>query len=75
MKWLAIWHCLLAHAAGVPAIETVYLNFRDSDGLAAYAVRAARDGFTGMMAIHPCLIAPINAAFTPTADQTPMPKQ
>jgi citrate lyase subunit beta/citryl-CoA lyase len=55
-----------AHAAGVPAIETVYPAFRDLDGLAAYAARGRRDGFTGMMAIHPTQVAPINAAFTPT---------
>lgn len=55
-----------AHAAGVPAIETVYPDFRDLDGLAAYARRGARDGFTGMMAIHPAQVAAINAAFTPT---------
>lgn len=56
-----------AHAAGVPAIETVYPDFRDLDGLAAYAARGRRDGFAGMMAIHPTQIAPINAAFTPGA--------
>ncbi|MFA5970477.1 MAG: CoA ester lyase [Sphingomonas sp.] len=54
-----------AHAAGVPAIETVYPDFRDSDGLAAYAARGRRDGFTGMMAIHPAQIPIINAAFAP----------
>ncbi|MEG3147501.1 CoA ester lyase [Sphingomonas sp. RT2P30] len=54
-----------AHAAGVPAIETVYPDFRDLDGLAGYAARGRRDGFTGMMAIHPAQIAVINAAFTP----------
>ncbi len=58
-----------AHAAGVAAIETVYPAFRDLDGLDAYARRAARDGFTGMMAIHPAQVATINAAFTPTDDQ------
>ena len=55
-----------AHAAAVPAIETVYPDFRDAHGLAAYAARGRRDGFTGMMAIHPAQVAPINAAFTPT---------
>jgi citrate lyase subunit beta/citryl-CoA lyase len=55
-----------AHAAGVPAIETVYPDFRDLDGLAAYAARGRRDGFTGMMAIHPSQVAVINAAFAPT---------
>ena len=54
-----------AHAASVPAIETVYPDFRDVDGLAAYAARGRRDGFAGMMAIHPSQIAPINRAFTP----------
>ena len=59
--------CLFgAAAAGVASIETVYPAFRDRDGLAAYAGRARRDGFTGMMAIHPDQIAPINAAFTPS---------
>lgn len=56
-----------AHAAGVAAIETVYPDFRDAQGLAAYAGRGARDGFTGMMAIHPDQIAIINDAFTPSA--------
>lgn len=55
-----------AHAAGVPAIETVYPDFRDLDGLAAYAARGRRDGFTGMMAIHPAQIPVINAAFAPS---------
>lgn len=55
-----------AHAAGVAPIETVYPDFRDLDGLAAYCARAMRDGFTGMMAIHPAQIPVINAAFTPS---------
>ncbi len=55
-----------AHAAGVPAIETVYPGFRDLDGLAAYAARGRRDGFAGMMAIHPAQVAVINAAFSPS---------
>jgi citrate lyase subunit beta/citryl-CoA lyase len=59
--------CLFgAAAAGVAPIETVYPAFRDIDGLAAYAVRARRDGFTGMMAIHPDQVPAINAAFTPS---------
>jgi len=55
-----------AHAAGVAAIETVYPAFRDLEGLSAYAKRGRIDGFTGMMAIHPSQVAPINAAFTPS---------
>ena len=55
-----------AHAAGVPAIETIYPNFRDLDGLETYAARGRRDGFSGMMAIHPDQVEVINAAFTPS---------
>ena len=59
--------CLFgAAAAGVTPIETVYPAFRDLEGLSAFAGRARRDGFTGMMAIHPDQIGPINAAFTPS---------
>ena len=59
--------CLFgAAAAEVAPIETVYPAFRDLDGLAAYAARARRDGFTGMMAIHPDQVPVINAAFTPS---------
>ena len=58
-----------AAAADVAAIETVYPDFRNLDGLAAYCARAMRDGFTGMMAIHPAQVDPINAAFTPSAEE------
>src|SRR3546814_16396761 len=58
-----------AHAAGVAAIDTVFPAIKDEAGLAAYATRARRDGFTGMMAIHPSQVAPINAAFTPSPDE------
>ncbi|MDQ8755671.1 CoA ester lyase [Sphingosinicella sp. LHD-64] len=56
-----------AAAANVAPIETVYPAFKDLEGLAAYAARARRDGFTGMMAIHPAQVEVINAAFTPSA--------
>lgn len=55
-----------AHAAGVAAIETVYPAIRDEAGLAAYVARARRDGFNGMMALHPAQVAIINAGFTPS---------
>ena len=59
--------CLFgATAAGVAPIETVYPAFRDLEGLRAYAGRGRRDGFTGMLAIHPDQVPVINAAFTPT---------
>jgi citrate lyase subunit beta / citryl-CoA lyase len=55
-----------ACAAKVQAIDTVFVNFSDAVGLAREAGEAARDGFTGKMAIHPAQVAVINAAFTPT---------
>jgi len=58
-----------AHAASVAAIDTVFPAIKDDAGLAAYAARARRDGFTGMMAIHPAQVEAINAAFTPSADE------
>jgi len=58
-----------AHAAGVPAIETVFPALDDADGLAAYVARGRRDGFTGMMALHPAQIGIINDGFTPDADE------
>lgn len=62
--------CLIgAAAAGVAAIETVQPEFRDLEALEkrARGVRAA--GFRGMLAIHPAQVDPINAAFTPSADE------
>ena len=55
-----------AHAAGVPAIDTIFPRIEAMDDLKAYIGRARRDGFTGMMAIHPVQIAAINQGFTPS---------
>ncbi len=58
---------LAAAAAGLPAIDTIHADYRDTAGLAAYAACARADGFAGMLAIHPAQVEIINAAFTPTA--------
>jgi citrate lyase subunit beta / citryl-CoA lyase len=58
-----------AAAAGVQPVDGVFADFRDEQGLLAEARAAARDGFTGKLAIHPAQVGPINEAFTPTADQ------
>ncbi|MGQ7794656.1 HpcH/HpaI aldolase/citrate lyase family protein, partial [Faunimonas sp. B44] len=57
-----------ASAAGVAAIDTVYVSFRDEAGLIREAREAARDGFTGKLAIHPAQVPLINEAFTPDAE-------
>lgn len=60
--------CLFAaNAAEVPAVDTVFTDFRDEEGLATYAAAARRDGFSGMLAIHPAQVDVINRAFVPTA--------
>lgn len=60
---------LAARACGVLAIDTLHADFRDLEGLATVAGEARRDGFDGMMAIHPAQVPVINAAFTPTASE------
>ncbi len=62
--------CLFAAAAAeVAAIDTVFTDFRDGDGLLRYATNARRDGFSGMLAIHPAQVEVINAAFLPTDEE------
>jgi len=59
---------LAAAAAEVDAIDSVYTNFRDADGLAAECRDGARDGFVAKMAIHPGQVPVINEAFTPSGE-------
>jgi citrate lyase subunit beta/citryl-CoA lyase len=59
---------LAAHAAGVPAIDTLHADFRDEDGLRATSRSARGEGFCGRLAIHPAQVAPINESFTPSAE-------
>ena len=56
-----------AVAAEVQPVDGVFADFRDEAGLTAEARAAAREGFTGKLAIHPAQVGPINAAFTPSA--------
>jgi len=58
-----------AAAAKLPAIETVYVDFRNSEGLRRDTEMARRDGFVGRLAIHPAQVPVINEVFTPTAEQ------
>jgi citrate lyase subunit beta / citryl-CoA lyase len=62
--------CLYAAAAAkLPAIETVYVDFRNSEGLRRDTEAARRDGFTGRLVIHPAQVPVINEVFTPSAAQ------
>jgi citrate lyase subunit beta/citryl-CoA lyase len=57
-----------AASARVPAIDTVYADFRNITGLRQEALEARRDGFTAKMAIHPAQVAIINEVFTPAPE-------
>ncbi|WP_157016206.1 HpcH/HpaI aldolase/citrate lyase family protein [Mesorhizobium xinjiangense] len=59
---------LAASAAETSAIDTVFVDFRDPDGLRRECIAAERDGFTGKLAIHPGQVAIINEVFTPSPD-------
>ena len=62
--------CLLgASAAGIAAIDTLYANFKDPEGLLADSKAARRAGFSGRIAIHPDQSEIINAAFTPDENE------
>ncbi|MWD29780.1 CoA ester lyase [Aquicoccus sp. SCR17] len=59
--------CLMAAAnAEVPAVDTLYADFRDPEGLEADCRVARRDGFVGRLAIHPAQVEVVNRAFQPT---------
>jgi citrate lyase subunit beta/citryl-CoA lyase len=57
-----------AAAAGIPAMDTVYVDFRNDAGLRRECEEARRDGFTSKFAIHPAQIAIINDVFTPSPE-------
>jgi len=62
--------CLLAaHAAGVQAIDTLYVDFRDDEGLRASSRESRVEGFSGRLAIHPAQVEGINAAFMPSPEE------
>ena len=57
-----------AAAAAVPAIDTVFVDFRNDAGFRRECEEAARDGFVGKMAIHPAQVPIINEVFTPSTE-------
>ena len=74
-SWTSPYHlarnlCLFtAVAANAQPIDTVFVNFRDEPGFRREASAAARDGFTGKMAIPPNQVAAINEIFTPKPEE------
>lgn len=62
------WCLLGAAAGGVPAIDAVWTDLGDLDGLRRESEDGAAMGFDGKITIHPAQIEIVNAAFTPSAE-------
>jgi citrate lyase subunit beta / citryl-CoA lyase len=56
-----------AHAAGVQAIDSVFGDVGDMEGLRLWGLNSRALGFEGMGCVHPMQIAVIHEAFAPTA--------
>ncbi len=57
-----------ASAAGVDALDTLWTDFTDEEGLRRDAETTVRFGYDGKLAIHPAQVGPINDAFTPSEE-------
>ena len=60
---------LAAKAYGKMALDSVYLDIENLDGLRAETDDAAAVGFDAKVAIHPTQVAVIRAVYAPTEDQ------
>lgn len=58
-----------AAAAHVQAVDGVWTDLKDPEGLRRLAQQSRRIGFSGMSLIHPSQIDDVNAAFTPTGEE------
>ena len=60
---------IAARAGGLDAIDGVYNDFRDEQGLTAECAQGGALGFDGKSLIHPAQIEAANAAFSPSPDE------
>lgn len=60
---------LAAGAAGIDAIDTVFTDIEEVEGLAEETRFAGQLGYDGKMAIHPAQVSVINEAFTPDSEE------
>lgn len=58
-----------AAAAHVQAVDGVWVDLNDSQGLLGFAKQSRRLGFSGMSLIHPSQIDAINTVFSPTPEE------
>jgi citrate lyase subunit beta/citryl-CoA lyase len=64
-RYARVMCTVVAAAAGVQALDTVYTDIADLDGLRRECEEGVAMGFTGKISIHPSQIEVINQAFTP----------
>ncbi|CAB3867846.1 HpcH/HpaI aldolase/citrate lyase family protein [Achromobacter piechaudii] len=74
-RWARSAILMAAKAAGVQAIETVYVDYKNTEGLRVASREAASEGFTSRAAIHPDQVAPINETFAPSAEDVALAKR
>jgi citrate lyase subunit beta/citryl-CoA lyase len=60
---------LAAAAAGVDALDTVYTDIEDTEGMAEETAFALELGYDGKMCIHPAQVPVVNDAFTPAGER------
>ncbi|MEX2164769.1 MAG: CoA ester lyase [Sulfuricaulis sp.] len=67
---------IVSRVAGIlPPIDTVTIEMDDADKLKADIDRARRLGFGAKLCIHPKQVAPVNAGFSPSAQETAWAKE
>jgi citrate lyase subunit beta / citryl-CoA lyase len=60
---------IAAASAHVQAVDGVWVDLNDNQGLLEFARQSRRLGFSAMSCIHPSQVDPINTVFSPTADE------
>lgn len=64
-----------AASARVPAIDTVWVDLEDEEGLASEARSAADAGYHAKLVVHPRQVATVRAAFAPAASEVAMARR
>ena len=60
---------IAAASAHVQAVDGVWVDLKNTEGLIGFARQSRRIGFSGMSLIHPSQIDPINKEFSPTSEE------
>lgn len=68
-RYCRVMTAVVAAAAGVEAIDTVYTDIPNLEGLKQECEEAVWMGYTGKISIHPGQIEVINAVFTPSKEE------